>query len=156
MLLLTVAEAEMSIESIRKELAARDDLGVEALFKRIDEDGDGRISADELLQYMFDVGVNGDGTTEAIAAQIIGEYDSDQDGRLSYDEFVNMLLPSSAEELRLTCMKHAGLEPSKETSEMVATLLKAEKALAVEVIEHRKKLAEITTFEPFGAYEHLC
>ena len=49
MLLLTVSEAEMNIENIRKQLAAREDLDVRGVFDRVDEDHDGRVSVDELL-----------------------------------------------------------------------------------------------------------
>ena len=53
------------------------------------EDGDGLISADELMQVMSNLGEN---LTDDEVGMMIREADVDGDGQVNYDEFVKMLL----------------------------------------------------------------
>ena len=53
------------------------------------KDGDGLISADELMQVMSNLGEN---LTDDEVGMMIREADVDGDGQVNYDEFVKMLL----------------------------------------------------------------
>ncbi|MBB6118504.1 EF-hand domain-containing protein [Nocardiopsis algeriensis] len=55
-----------------------------ATFALVDTDGDGRISAEELVSLMRNLG---DECTEEQAAAVVGAMDGDGDGRISLEEF---------------------------------------------------------------------
>ena len=64
----------------------------------IDEEGNNKISVEELQQFMFDNFIKG--VSDKVVCEIITEFDSDQDGHLTYDEFLNVVLPASNESAR--------------------------------------------------------
>jgi calmodulin len=66
-----------------------DEVILHEVFKKIDKDGNGVISAQELLQMMT---TWGEKLTEQEALEIIKEADTDQDGSINYKEFVKMIL----------------------------------------------------------------
>ena len=64
----------------------------------IDEEGNNKISIEELQQFMFDNFIKG--VSDKVVCEIITEFDSDQDGHLTYDEFLNVVLPAANESAR--------------------------------------------------------
>lgn len=59
-----------------------------ATFALVDTDGDGRISADELVALMRNLG---DECTEEQAADTVRAMDSDGDSRISLEEFARFM-----------------------------------------------------------------
>lgn len=110
MLLLTIAEHESNIEEARQDLAALTEFSPKRLFNHIDEENDDKITVDEMVQFMFDNGIQGNDTNEEIVREIIQEFDTDLDGTLNYDEFLNIFLPSTNEKLRSVCIRRAEID----------------------------------------------
>ena len=81
------------------DISSSESFNPKAIFNFIDEEQDGKITVEELQQYLFDNGMR-DGTNETVCREIISEYDTDLDGELSYQEFLNLFLPATDERLR--------------------------------------------------------
>jgi Ca2+-binding EF-hand superfamily protein len=93
----------LNIEELRLDISSSESFNPKAIFNFIDEEQDGKITVEELQQYLFDNGMR-DGTNESVCREIISEYDTDLDGELSYQEFLNLFLPATDERLRKLCL----------------------------------------------------
>jgi calmodulin len=58
-------------------------------FEVFDRDGNGQISAAELMHVMSDLGED---LTDEKVNQIISEADTDGDGQINYEEFVQVIM----------------------------------------------------------------
>lgn len=161
MLLLTIAEHESNIEEARQDLAALCEFSPKRLFNYMDIEKDDKITADELVQFMFDNGMAGNDTTENIAREVIKEFDTELNGSLTYDEFLNVFLPSTNEKLRSVCIRrseidqHQEKEPHNFVLHMAAKILGYEKSLAQRKILYRQNLENVHSFEPYQAFQYL-
>ncbi|KAK9119204.1 hypothetical protein Scep_017297 [Stephania cephalantha] len=72
--------------------------GFECVFHRFDEDGDGKISANDLRRCLAVVGAE-EGAQEEVEA-IVKALDMDGDGMLDVEEFVGLMKEERAEEMR--------------------------------------------------------
>ena len=66
-------ENTYSYKKCRRRITARPRISAQAIFTRIDEDGSGRLEAEELARYLT-------GMDAAVAAELRGILDSDSDG----------------------------------------------------------------------------
>jgi Ca2+-binding EF-hand superfamily protein len=55
------------------------------VFKKFDQDGNGLISADEILSTMKSIGIE---ISDNDVKELIKEMDSNNDGKISYEEFL--------------------------------------------------------------------
>lgn len=65
------------------------------MFRHFDRDGDGKISAAELLEFFVSIG---EAMGEEEAAAAVAELDGDGDGRLDFGDFARMMMEGAGTE----------------------------------------------------------
>lgn len=91
---------------------------------------------------MFDNQVKG--CSDAIAFEIISEFDSDQDNALMYDEFLNMFLPAANESMRKYCLynkKSSKKRFTKDVLEESDSIPKVVINLAIDILKLEMEMA---------------
>lgn len=97
-LFVAMEKNESAIEAARQRLCADPNFNLDAAYQKINYDGNGNISHDELVKFLRQN--NCFTVSESEAYQLIDYFDADNNNRMTYDEFVQMLLPCEDNDLR--------------------------------------------------------
>lgn len=95
-LLVDAAEPSPAARSLSKSSSRRDRVReLLEVFRHFDRDGDGKISAAELLEFFVSIG---EAMGEEEAAAAVAEMDGDGDGRLDFGDFARMMMEGTGKE----------------------------------------------------------
>ena len=122
-LLKTIAEDEIEINDLRKQLTLLPDFNVRALFDHMDVvTWDQELDKEELHRFLYDNRIEDITANECQLVMI--QYDTDRDGSIQVDEFVNMFISTSNQDLKTAyvnkdCLKEYKYEDSLKISPRV-------------------------------------
>ena len=122
-LLKTIAEDEIEINDLRKQLALLPDFNARALFDHMDVvTWDQELDKEEIHKFLSDNRIEDISTNECELVMI--QYDADRDGSIQFDEFLNMFIPTSNQDLKTAyvnkdCLREYKYEDSLKISPRV-------------------------------------